>query len=101
MCWRELRRYRRRECSTTIKIHIMRNELYYRKSAALAAAEQFAAENNGMVRGLVTRDDRSRFDFEDDEMQRICWSGEMNAISVVDKDTLEEIGAFAYWDDEL
>lgn len=79
----------------------MRNELYYRKSAALAAAEQFAASNNGMVKGSVIRDEHSKFDFEDDEIQSICWSGEISAILVRDKDTYEEIGAFAYWDDEL
>lgn len=79
----------------------MKNELYYRKSAALAAAEQFAASNNGMVKGSVIRDERSKFDFEDDEIQSICWSGEISAILVRDKDTYEEIGAFAYWDDEL
>lgn len=79
----------------------MRNELYYRKSAAREAAEKFAASNNGTVKGSVTRDEHSTFDFEDEEIQGICWSGEMNAILVIDRDTFEEIGAFAYWDDEL
>lgn len=79
----------------------MRTELYFRKSAALAAAEQFAASNNGTVKGYTSLDHNSKVDFEDDEMQNTRWSGEVSAILVRDKDTYEEIGYFGYWDDEL
>lgn len=79
----------------------MRKEFYFRKSAAMAAAERFAKEYNGIIRGYKTCDDRTKFDYEDDEAGRLSWSGQVNAILVVSAETGEEIGAFAYWDGEL
>ena len=79
----------------------MRTELYFRKSASLAAAEKFAASNNGTVKGYTSLDHNSKVDFEDDEMQNTHWSGEVSAILVRDKDTYKKIGTFGYWDDKL
>ena len=79
----------------------MRKEFYLKKSAARVAAVIFASENNGIIRGYKTCDDRTKFDYEDDEAGRLSWSGQVNAILVVSAETGEEIGAFAYWDEEL
>lgn len=79
----------------------MRKEFYLKRSSAQAAAESFAKENGGIIRGYKTCDDRTNFDFEDEEAGRLSWSGQVNAILVVSAETGEEIGAFAYWDGEL
>lgn len=80
----------------------MRTEFYYRKSNAVKAAKKFASENGGVFGRGVTFDHRRRFDFVDDEVrEKLCWSGEVAAILVVDEKSCKDLGAFAYWDFEL
>lgn len=71
---------------------------YYYYEDALAAAENFANENNGHIASReVALDDRHDFYYEDDKARNLCWSGETNAIVVRDNDTYEDIEYFAYW----
>ena len=73
--------------------------IYYSQKDAKAAAEKFASENNGYVKvSKYGADDRTKFDFEDDKMRSMCWSGQVAAFEVLDNKNYEEIGLFAYWD---
>ncbi len=81
----------------------MANFNYYYEDA-LAAAEAYAAENNGHIaKESATLDDRTRFHYDDVASRNLCWSGEVAAIIVRDNDTCEDVEYFAYWctkDDE-
>lgn len=75
----------------------MANFNYYYEDA-LAAAETYAADNNGHIaKDSVTLDDRTRFHYDDIKSRNLCWSGEVNAIVVRDNDTFEDVEYFAYW----
>ena len=72
--------------------------IYYSRENAKAAAEKFASENNGIVQvSKYGADHRTNFDYEDDDMQSMCWSGEVAAFEVIGNDNYEVIGLFAYW----
>lgn len=81
----------------------MRKELHYKKTDAEKAANAFAAKCAGTVEtrsryGLrLSADDRTRFDYEDDEMLDMCWSGEVAGIAVTDAEGWQ-VGLFCYWD---
>ena len=66
---------------------------------ALSAAERFAEENKGWIpRSGRIVDDRTSFDeYGSDDAMNLCWSGEVNAIVVLNDDG-QEIGIFAYWE---
>ena len=89
----------------------MRKEIYYSLYDAERAADVYASEHNGRVVGMDVQlyplrgmiDDRSKIDHEDIRfIQEVgCWSGEMAAVRVIDKDTFADIALFGYWDDEI
>lgn len=67
---------------------------------AKAAAERFAANNNGQVRRqMAILDSQSLFDCicDDDEAAQLDWSGEVNAYEVIDQD-YNTMAYFAYWE---
>lgn len=86
-----------------LKLITMANFNYYYEDA-LAAAEAYAAENNGHIaKESATLDDRTRFNYNDIKSRNLCWSGEVAAIIVRDNDSYEDVECFAYWcakDDE-
>lgn len=76
------------------------NYFYYTHQAAQAAAEDFAAKNNGHIaRQSMTLDDGCDFDYCDEESVNLCWSGEVSALVVRDNDTYEDVAYFAGWCD--
>jgi hypothetical protein len=73
-------------------------EFHYYYEDALAAAEAFAAENNGFIANdEATFDDRHRFYYADTKANNLCWSGEVSAIIVRDNDSYEDVAYFASW----
>ena len=52
-----------------------------------------------IVKPCDVADSHMLFDYEDDAMQRMCWSGEVSAIGVLSFDSYAKIGLFAYWED--
>lgn len=78
----------------------MRTEFYFRKEDAQKRAELFASENNGVISSRYGRvDEHTHFDYLDDDMEELGWTGESPAIMVVDADNYNEIGRFAFWTD--
>ncbi len=89
----------------------MIKELYYSLYDAECAASAYAKDHNGLVVGMDVEllplrggfDDRAIIDYEDPRFTKNvpCWSGEVAAVQVVDRDTLDVIALFGYWDDEI
>lgn len=77
----------------------MRKEMYKRRADALRAAERYADEHHGFVRPCDMADSHMMFDYEDDAVQRMSWSGETAAFGVLSLDSYDKIGLFAYWGD--
>lgn len=81
----------------------MRKELHYNYSDAEKAAKMLASECGGTVEtrsryGIqMSADDNTRFDYEDDAMEEMEWSGEVSGIAVVDPEG-RQVGLFCYWD---
>lgn len=72
---------------------------HYYYNDALAAAEAYAAENNGHIaKQSATFDDSHRFYYADEMSRNLIWSGEVSAIIVRDNDSYEDLEYFAYWD---
>lgn len=96
---------------TSLKEDAMRKELYYTLYDAECAADVYAQNHHGLVVGMqvslyplrATLDDNTEFDHVDDRFERNVpsWSGTVDAVRVVDKDTHADIACFAYWDDEI
>ena len=65
----------------------MRVEFYYKKADAMKAAERFAKENGKGVFVPARADDKTKFDYEDDRVQGLCWSGEVQGVGVICENT--------------
>lgn len=79
----------------------VREEFYRYEVDARRAAEAFAENNNGYIAGLESQDDRSiidRYMYMDDFVSNLQWCGEVSSFRVVNNDTYEDIGSFAYWE---
>ena len=75
----------------------MKKELHYKRSDALESAGDMIGLWGGWWTE-ATADDSTKFDYEDERMQRICWSGELKAIRVSGcRNGME--GLFAWWED--
>lgn len=84
---------------------IMNAKFYYFRKDALAAAERYANDNNGIVKP-TTIDDRTpiaseEYDdkFRDEVINTGGWSGETSAFAVIDAQG-EPMMIFPYWDFE-
>lgn len=76
----------------------MTAQFHYYYEDALAAAEQFANENNGYIaRDSRTMDDTCKYDYQDIKANNLCWSGEVAAIVVRHNDTHDDIAYCAWW----
>ena len=75
----------------------MTRKLYYKKADAMKAAKAHQREFGGDIQKSST-DHRTEFDFEDDKMQRMQWSGEICAVRVYGCKEGHD-GLFAWWDD--
>ena len=74
----------------------MKKELYYRKADAMAAAQDFAADCNGVIHKNASLQWCSDFDYIDRDAHNIDWSGETSAFEVVSEDG--ETALFGYLD---
>ena len=63
----------------------------------MKAAKAHQKEFGGYIQKSAA-DDRTKFDFEDDKMQRVLWSGEISAVQVYGCKEGHD-GLFAWWDD--
>lgn len=72
-------------------------ELYYKKADAIKAAEDFQKLFGGYMM-QTSADDRTSFNFEDDIMQNMCWSGELAAVEVYGARE-GMAGLFAWWEE--
>ena len=75
----------------------MTRELYYKKADAIEAAGQMIRCWGGWIAD-TTADDRTKFDFEDERMQDMCWSGELSAVQVYGCSNGIS-GLFAWWEE--
>lgn len=72
-------------------------ELYYKKADAMRAAEEFQKLFGGYI-GNASADDRTNFNFEDERMSNMQWSGEIAAVQVYgSRDGMS--GLFAWWEE--
>lgn len=69
--------------------------LYLKKETAKQQAEEYAKEVGGYVKDrYMACDDRSNFDYIEDSIP--CWSGEVAAFPIIDKD-YQLVGLFAWF----
>lgn len=72
------------------------NYFYYFYEDALKAAHEYAQKNNGFIaKDSMILDDNCLFEYCDQKSNDLCWSGEVDAIIVRDKDSYEDIAYFA------
>lgn len=75
----------------------MTRELYYKKADAMKAVEEMIRLWGGWW-GETHADDRTKFNYEDERMSNMCWSGELNAVQVYGcRNGMG--GLFAWWEE--
>ena len=75
----------------------MTNEIYYKKADAMRAAQEHQRLFGGWM-AKTTRDHRTNFNFEDERMSQMCWSGEVAAVAVYGcRGGMN--GVFAWWEE--
>jgi len=74
----------------------MTRELYRYKADAMKAAEEMVRLWGGWI-GNASADDRTKFNYEDEHMQNMLWSGELNAVQVYGC-RHGMAGLFAWWE---
>lgn len=75
----------------------MIKNLYFKKKDALKAAKDHLRIYGGYAINALA-DDSTNFDYEDERMKKMCWSGELNAVAVNDCSDGND-GLFAWWED--